>query len=263
MIKNARELSTQLALKVNSLPRKWRFLPISANVPAPSQASTCVLCLAPTQGSSLCPPCQDDLPHHPPGCPVCGRAVVAESATVPMPCVRCREAPPAFHRLIAPFEYRFPVDALITRYKFGRGRAGGRLLAGQLASYRAQCTEPLPSLIIPCPMHRKRLYARGFDQTAELACWVGEQLNIPVNRSLCVRVRHTRHQVGQSREARLRNLEAAFAVRGQPPVHIAILDDVITTGATLQALASLLQAAGAERIEVWALARTPDRASGQ
>jgi ComF family protein len=151
---------------------------------------------------------------------------------------------------------------MIHRLKFGGSRIDARVLGGLLADrirdvYRF---EALPQLILPVPLSSTRLFRRGHNQAALLARWVGSTLDLRVDYQCCRRIRNTPPQAGLRRRARLHNLSGAFDVRGNLLVrHVAILDDVMTTGSTAAALTRTLVAAGAERVDVWTAARTLER----
>jgi len=118
--------------------------------------------------------------------------------------------------------------------------------------------QPFPELIIPVPLHRTRLMRRGYNQALEVARIIKQSLDIRVDASLAKRIRATPDQIGQTRSQRQKNLRGAFAVdSGVKGKHIALLDDVMTTGATLSELARAARHAGAARIEAWAIARVP------
>lgn len=158
---------------------------------------------------------------------------------------------------MAAFSYRFPLDRLVQRFKFGGDLAVGRWLGLRLAD-RVRA-EPLPDLLLPPPLSESRLRARGFNQALELAKVVGSELGVAVAYRGVTRSRDTSPQPGLSRGARQENLRDAFRCRldlgGRP---VAIVDDVLTTGATAGAFARVLRAAGARSVVVWVVARTPD-----
>ena len=190
-------------------------------------------------------------------CLLCGAPSASE-----MVCAPCVASLPALasgiHRVVAPFEYRFPVDRLVQRFKFAGDLAVGRWLALQLAA-RAR-REARPQLLVPVPITRKRLRARGFNQTVEIARAVSRQLRIPTAMRVLERTRDAPAQAGLSRRARRANLRGAFRCRRGVLAgrHVALIDDVFTTGATADAAARALRRAGAARVDVWAIARTPD-----
>ncbi len=213
---------------------------------------TCVLCLDPGQRPALdlCAACEADLPWLGASCPRC-----AEMGHGLLPCKRCRRQPPPFDRVIAAFHYDFPVAELIRDLKYrgdiSRGRVLGTLLSRRIATHRSQV-----EAVLPVPLHALRERERGYNQALEIARYAARPLGLPVLHGLVRRKRATLEQAGLGRRARRVNLKDAFAVRpGAVPSRLAIVDDVVTTGATAVALASCLRAAGVEWIEVWAVAR--------
>jgi ComF family protein len=172
-------------------------------------------------------------------------------------CGRCTRLPPPFTKTQAPLLYQAPVNRLIGALKFHRqlqlASALGRLFCQQLSR-----SNPLPDLILPVPLHPQRLRERGFNQSQELARSVATELQLPITHRGCHRVVATPPQRGLDQQARRKNLRKAFvadsSVEGR---HIALFDDVITTGATVTAASQALLDAGAARVDVWALARTP------
>ena len=124
-----------------------------------------------------------------------------------------------------------------------------------LAAALAPRVEPLPARLVPVPLHRNRLRRRGYNQAVELARPLGRALGLPVAPRLCRRQRPTPAQAELTGSDRRRNVRGAFAVAAPVPRHVAIVDDVVTTGSTVGELARVLRRAGAERVEVWAVAR--------
>lgn len=251
MIRTLQTLSTKFAVKVNESLRRPKPL---------AGLTTCVLCLHPTHSLGLCEACHRDLPTYAMACSRCGLPLPGIQDLPVAICGECLQKPPPFDRVRSLCLYTYPVDTLIQGYKFGGQRAYGRALADALARHLAWQLAGTgwekPDCLIPCPLHRRRLWERGFNQAAEIAEWLGNALDIPIDYRLIERQRATGAQAGLSRRERLRNLRDAFRVRGKPPAHIALIDDVFTTGATATALAERLRNAGAKRIEVWTLART-------
>jgi ComF family protein len=145
---------------------------------------------------------------------------------------------------------------LETRFKFGRDLAAGRALA---ILWQQEKPQALPQLILPVPLHRRRLSQRGYNQALEMAKPLARALGVPCRHDVLHRRRHTDAQTGLDAVERRRNLRAAFALREDAvlPAHVAILDDVFTTGTTLSECARVLKRAGVERVDVWALARAP------
>ena len=223
-------------------------------------ASACLLCDLPADTAyALCGACQDELPWLGAQCSVCALPLPAAGLT----CAHCLRRAPSFARVEAPWRYAFPVDALITRFKHQGAWPLGRLLGGLLAEHlRHAYLEglPRPELLLPVPLAAPRLRQRGFNQAALLARWLGGSLRIAVDDDLLRRPRDTAAQQALDAAARKRNLRSAFALADPRRVagrHLALVDDVLTTGATAEALARLLRQAGAARVDVYCLARTP------
>ena len=158
---------------------------------------------------------------------------------------------------LAPWLYRFPVDALVSRFKFLGDRPGGKALALLMAEQLEQISAPRPDCLVPCPLFPSRYRQRGFNQAADIAEWLGRTLGIPVDHRLCERTAMRAPQASLNRRERLRNLGDSFRLRKAAPPHVTLVDDVMTTGATAAALATLLLGGGARRVDVWVLARTP------
>lgn len=219
----------------------------------------CLLCdEASGNPYALCEACECDLPWLEEQCTVCALPLAMSGFT----CASCRRRPPAFGKVETPWHYGFPLDSLITRFKHNSQWPYGRLLA-ELTSHwldhRFNEGLPRPQLLIPVPMGRKRLRRRGFNQAEMLARWLSEALHIDCDSTLVQRPRETQAQQELGAKARLHNLERAFALMPGAVldgVHVALVDDVMTTGATAQALATLLREGGAARVDVYCLART-------
>jgi ComF family protein len=162
-----------------------------------------------------------------------------------------------FDGALAAFEYRFPLDRLVQRFKYSGDLAIGRWLALELA--RRVREEPRPDLLVPMPLAHGRLRERGFNQAAQVARVLAQRLDVPFALHMVDRVRDAPSQSGLGRRARRANLRGAFqcnaTLQGR---RVVLVDDVITTGASADALSAVLKRAGAARIDVWALARTPD-----
>jgi len=173
-------------------------------------------------------------------------------------CGACLRRPPAFDAATALLHYRAPADYLIQRLKFSGELAVASLLADLLADKIAARTAPLPDLLIPVPLHPTRLRTRGFNQATELTRPLGRRLAVPVDHRLCQRDRPTEPQSLTPLRQRRRNLHGAFSMRSKQPVnsHVAIIDDVLTTGHTADELARVLRCAGVVQVEVWVIARS-------
>jgi ComF family protein len=228
-------------------------------------APRCLVCREPAAGRfDLCARCEAGLPWMPPAClscamplrPATGRARAPDPRAPPL-CSACRHAPPPLSEVHATFLYGFPLDRLLPRFKFHHDLAGGRLLAQAMA---ATCSlHARPDALVPVPLHRARLRQRGFNQALELARPLGRMLGIPVRVDLLLRARNTGPQSRLDADARAGNLRDAFAACGcaAPPPHVALVDDVMTTGATLHAAADALFDAGVDRVDAWVCARAP------
>lgn len=151
--------------------------------------------------------------------------------------------------------YQQPVSHLIQALKFGARHACARTL-GLLMAEKLRKLQRTPAVIIPIPLHPLRYRERGFNQSAEIAAVIGRELTIPLNLSACQRVRHTPAQAGLSARERRKNLRQAFRVSAHSlPDSVAIVDDVVTTGTTVNELATALRKFGVTHIEVWTIAR--------
>jgi len=220
----------------------------------------CLLCGDATDTvQPICTPCESELPWLGDHCATCALPLPMSS----LQCGQCSTHPPAFERVLAPWAYEFPVDNLITRFKhqakWPLGRLLGELLAQSLQHHFNEGLER-PDALVPVPLAAQRLRQRGFNQATLLARWLSGPLQLPGEEHLLRRIHDTPAQQALDARARRRNLRHAFAmmpgaqVRGR---HLALVDDVLTTGATAQTLARLLLDAGAARVDVYCLARTP------
>lgn len=215
----------------------------------------CVLCDGASGAEQVCTACDADLPYASHArCPICA---------VPLPqteiCGECLRDPPAFDSAQAVFDYAYPIDGLLVAYKFAAQLSLANLFAQKILT-RLDC-ETLPDVIVPMPLHPERLKQRGFNQALEIARSVARQLSIPIDRTSCARVRATPAQVGLTREERLKNMRGAFYCAGNfEGARVAIIDDVMTSGASANALSKQLRGLGAKEIQLWLVARTASRA---
>jgi ComF family protein len=229
---------------VNSWQRLQRFvLPLR-----------CLLCGARgAEGIDLCADCAAELPRNRSCCARCALPLAAAAAM----CGECQRRAPPWDAAWAPFRYGWPLDRLESRYKFGADLAAGRVLS--MLWLREPCPVNLPQLLLSVPLHRSRLRRRGYNQALELARPLARAAGVPLRHDALVRRRSTTAQTELDATARRRNVHGAFAVRegASLPAHVAILDDVMTTGATLAECARVLRHAGVQRVDVWSLARAP------
>lgn len=215
--------------------------------------STCVLCGSLSR-QLLCAPCQHVLPilsHH---CLQC-----AQIQSTDKQCGACLRKPPPYDRTFALFPYQAPIVRLITDLKFQGHLAHAKLLGELLAEkiknewYRQQ---PLPDLIIPIPLHPLRLKERGFNQALEIARPIGKIVNIPIDPDGARRIKNTVTQTTLSAKYRQKNMSQAFEIeRDYRGLHIAVLDDVMTTQHTMRSFAGTLKQAGVSKIDAWCCAR--------
>lgn len=217
-------------------------------------AQPCVLCAARTRGGLLCPGCHADLPLLPQArCPQC--ALPSPGGLI---CGACLKKPPAFERSEAVYRYAFPLDVLIHQFKYAGAQSLADLFATALGDHLSNRSpgRPLPDLIVPMPLHPARLRERGYNQALEIARRLGQRLNLPTQLA-CTRQRDTPPQAGLDLKSRKRNLRGAFTcnqiLAGK---RIALLDDVMTSGSSLDELARVARSAGAIAVEAWVVART-------
>ena len=220
----------------------------------------CVLCGLPSGGARLCAPCHADLPRTGACCQTCALPLPDPGAER---CGRCLQNPPPWDRAVAALVYRFPVDRLVCRFKFNRDLCAGALLGSELVDAVSRSGHDLPDAIVPVPLHRSRHFSRTFNQAELLALQLGGALTAPVHGRLLRRRRRTRAQSGLDAAARRRNVRGAFGAEpanGRIPAgcHLALVDDVLTTGVTLAECSRALRRAGAGQVSVWVAARAPD-----
>lgn len=172
-------------------------------------------------------------------------------------CGRCLQQPPPLTETRAACLYGFPVDRLLLRFKFHQDLAAGRLLAQLMIDAFAPL--PMPQALVPVPLHGTRLRQRGYDQALELARPLARLWQLPLLADGLRRCRHTAPQSRLDAVQRRRNLHGAFNVKPGItwPAHVVLVDDVMTTGATLHAAAMALRRAGVARIDAWVCARAP------
>lgn len=228
------------------------------------QPDACLLCLGKLAGQQLpiCNGCQLDLPWLLHGCRHC---------TLPIPvgdveCAGCQQKRQPFRKAYCAWRYDFPLDMLIGNFKYTRDWPTGRLLslllAGHLDYLQQEEGLQLADALIPVPLAGKRLRQRGYNQAGMIANWLGQSLERPVLHQAVQRIKTTQIQQGLNVRQREANMRNAFKVSQPQQVagrHLALVDDVLTTGATCAALTRVLLDAGARRVDVYCLARTGQR----
>jgi len=216
--------------------------------------SYCLLCGARGQGAlSLCAACAAEMPRN---TTCCARCALPLDAPAPL-CGRCIKREPLWDSAWVPFRYEWPLAQLESRFKFGADLAAGRTLS--LLWTASQAPHDLPDAIVPVPLHRSRLRQRGYNQALELAKPLAKHFGASVVSDALRRTRATLAQTELTAVQRRRNVRGAFVANldGKAPEHVAVLDDVFTTGATLAECVRVLKHEGAHRVDVWALARAP------
>ncbi|MEK7810511.1 MAG: ComF family protein [Pseudomonadota bacterium] len=231
-------LSTAL---VNIGPKIGRLLP----------AQPCFLCGAMSHNGLCCAACTADLvqlsSQH---CPIC--ALPTHGGEI---CGRCLSFPPRFEHTVAAFSYRFPVNELIKALKFRESL----ILVNFLSDALAQRIEIRPDAVLAMPLHPLRIRERGFNQSQLLAQRITRRLAIPLLTGVIQRVRNTPPQSSLPWKERDKNIRHAFAITNNTNIagkHIAIVDDVMTTGASVDEVAGVLKLAGACKVSIWVVART-------
>jgi ComF family protein len=184
-------------------------------------------------------------------CPRCAAPSFADQ-----PCGACLANPPQFDRVLAPCAYAFPLDRLIQRLKFSGYLAAVPLLA-ELMADEIERAQDNPDAIVAVPLSSERLRERGFNPSLEIARLLSRRTGIGLMTHACQRVRHGDPQSALEWSQRRRNVRGAFvATADLRTLSIAVVDDVLTTGATLNEVAAALRQAGAARVVGWIGART-------
>lgn len=214
---------------------------------------SCVLCSADATGDGLCDGCRHALPRLPDvACVICAVPVPVATGQV---CGRCLRKAPRYAHVAAALEYAFPVDSLVQRLKYAADLTCARPLAAALAS--AIEHEPYPDLVIAMPIARQRLAERGFNQAAEIARLACSEFGLRLKTGVARRERAGTPQASLPWKERAKNVRGVFACDADlSGMTVAIVDDVMTTGATLDELAGVLRRAGAKSVTGWICART-------
>ena len=234
----------------------YRLLDLVAKVLLPPR---CLLCggAGDVRARDLCRDCEADLPWVDRACQRCGLPLDG-GAVLAGPCERCRGHAQSHRHCHAALHYEFPADELLAALKYRGALAHARVLGTLLAdSVARHAVGGDVDVVVPLPLHTSRLMERGFNQSLEIARFTADRLDLVVDGRALRRLRVTTPQVGLTRAERAANVRKAFAadrsrVAGR---HVALLDDVVTTGATSAAAADALLAAGAVTVDVWCVAR--------
>lgn len=238
----------------------YRLLDLAAGILLPPR---CLLCggSGDVRARDLCRDCEADLPWLDGACARCGLPLDGGTALADR-CGRCRGHAQPHRHCHAALHYEFPADELLAALKYrgalAHARVLGTLLAESLGRHGAGRDV---DLLVPIPLHASRLMERGFNQSHELARFTAERLGVTLDGRALRRLRSTVPQVGLTRIARGDNVRGAFVAHPARVArrHVALLDDVVTTGATVAAAAHALLAAGAATVDVWSVARAAGR----
>lgn len=217
----------------------------------PACQGICLFCRQPAHQPLLCHYCAEELPlldHH---CRLCGSPMAGKEDI----CGHCLLQPPEWDFLHILADYQFPLTGLIHQLKYQHKTLPAALFGRMLAELYPP-DEPKPEVILPVPLHWRRQWQRSYNQAQELARPISKRLGIPCDNRLLKRSRATKVQAGLSRELRQTNLSNAFIVNPHTYRHVAVLDDVVTTGVTATTLVRLLKESGCQRVDVWAICRT-------
>ena len=213
----------------------------------------CYLCWGRASGL-LCETCREELPGPRSACLRCGGRLPRPASG----CGGCQNRRLPYDLLWSPMDYRFPVDRLIQALKFKGDLVAGRVLAAMLLPGPDYGSLPLPQAILPMPLHPRRQRARGFNQCIEIARHLARELELPILEGYLERWRNDPPQTSLDAVQRRRNVRGAYRLRAAMstlPPSVLLLDDVVTTGSTVHAAATVLKQGGVGRVEVWAVAR--------
>jgi len=222
----------------------------------------CVLCLEISdQRRDLCRQCQKELPTPLNTCQQCGVAFSTSNSLIHRRCGQCISHSPNFDHAIVGFDYQTPIDGWLRQFKFHKKGLYARILAEifleKLVRVFETDPENRPQALVAMPLHWRRLAQRGFNQAYVIAKYLSRQLGVPIIKTSSVtRIKYTKAQSSLNLDSRKRNVQKAFSVQKLTQIeHVAIVDDIITTGNTVNELSKQLKIAGVHRISVWAIAR--------
>lgn len=212
----------------------------------------------------LCPGCQNHLAHTQAFCPRCRQRLLSianpchlcglENRSADPVCPACLYDPPRWQRMAAPLQYRGLARELLLRLKFSESLHLANTLISSIHHNFIEANKP-PEVLLPAPLHKHRLFERGFNQADEIARILSSQLDIPLDDKILTRVRDTRAQAGLSANKREKNILKAFHCQQTSYRHVAVVDDIITTGSTANEITKTLHRSGVETVEIWGLAR--------
>lgn len=231
---------------------------------------SCLLCGNVTHTTrSICQACADNLPANDFHCRICSASFGIDNTNMSsgpvcptsLTCPTCQKRPPSYSSSFVPYLYKDRMCDLVQQFKFHHNLTAGKALCQLFVDKLTSCKE-LPDVLIPVPLHPYRMRQRGFNQSGWLATEIAKSTGISVDHSAIRRRQNTEAQHRISRQKRMQNLRKAFSsTRPVDEKHIAIIDDVMTTGATAEAISKVIKQSSDTRIDIWAIARTPDKQS--
>ena len=215
----------------------------------------CALCSHYHKGrNAICTLCHEFLTPIASACTYCARPLPKGNF---MTCGDCIKTKPYFDQTIAPYSFNGPLRTLLHDFKYRHSLYLVSFLA-QLILLNLPANAIQTECLIPVPMHPHRLRQRGFNQAAELAKFIGHNLNIPCNLHICQKIIHTSPQAGLKAAQRQKNLYNAFRATPLQYKRVTLIDDLLTTGNTANELAKTLKQQGVEHVAVWCCARATD-----
>ncbi|EXJ11628.1 MULTISPECIES: ComF family protein [Nitrincola] len=217
---------------------------------------TCVLCgLHPANTFGICDDCMSDLPWSISCCHQCGRPTPFPTKQI---CTCCLKHAPAFDTTLATFRYVFPIDRLLPSIKYAKKTSHLGWLSSLMSEYILSKDLPLPDALVPVPMHPWDEIKRGYNQSSLLTHLISKQLTLPAHLGAIRKIKRTPHQKELNFIERQQNLIDCFRLNKPLPKRVAIVDDVMTTGSTVNEISRLLKNNGVETVDIWVLARTPE-----
>ena len=207
----------------------------------------CTYCLAAIQRSNSCIGCGKPLP----------KQLNTDDTIL---CGSCHQSPPIYDKLISVSNYSYPLSQLISGFKYQKKQALAQplamLLKKEIVDHYLAHKSDMPKLLLPVPLHFKRELSRGYNQSVLIGKQLQTELAIPLSQSHLLRTIATEAQAGLSRQKRLKNLAKAFYCQPLSQTHVAIIDDVVTTGATATQITKAVKKAGAKQVDIWCICRT-------
>jgi ComF family protein len=247
--------------KYSSLSIFDRLLQFIFNSLLPERCACCQVRLYADHRLALCNDCHFALPWLNHSCSICALPLDSNAQF----CGKCLLKQPAFASSKIAFRYDYPLNHLILDFKFNHRFARGKVLSQLFIDFLqdAYKDQPFPDALIPVPMYQWRRFQRGFNQSELLVRDIARTLGIKTHYDICQRNQHIQSQKDSGKQARRDNLKNAFGINANKQSHIAgkhlaLVDDVVTTGSTVDQLSKLLLQHGAASVVVWALARTPE-----